>query len=207
MKYVEAVDFETFWHFSGAEIELWALIQSRRESLLNQAAVIGDPSYPLHATHGDVRLDQFLLGTDGIVLVDWERYARGDPARDLGMLTGDVFSTLMYHGFSKSEPSEQILDDSTYASARVQDAGRRASEIIASIWAGYVDATSIAKSHLGEVQSRAGWNLAWHCIERVSSRAQFQMKLSGLDKALLGIALTAATQPAQTAQAFGIGPR
>ncbi len=74
--------------------------------------------------HGDLRLDQFLLGDTTLHLNDWEEFRLGDPARDVGAYAGewlhravlripaqetdDAFSAVLTHEEVVARGSEEL---------------------------------------------------------------------------------------------------
>ncbi|MWV32045.1 phosphotransferase [Rathayibacter iranicus] len=198
--YVDAISFDVFWHFTGAELALWSVIQSRSDSLLRTRAEIKEPPERV-PTHGDIRLDQFIKTAQGPQLIDWERYCRGDPAQDLGMLLGDIFATFLYQDFDQNTAAHST-ESEEFAQRWIHSVGVRATSAYAQIWRAYGQvATNLVTPAFIQ---RTGWILAWHLIERISSRAQYQSTLSGRDKGVLGIAIFIASAPTQAMAAFGI---
>lgn len=54
--------------------------------------------------HGDATASNFIFPwSGGVVAIDWERFYTGDPARDVGRLTAEIFHSITRHGGSTEE--------------------------------------------------------------------------------------------------------
>ena len=192
--FVEAIPFEVFWNFNIAELELWRFIH---QTLPPHFQFVSE-SIPTTPVHGDLRLDQIIQNYLGIHLVDWERFSLGDPASDVGMLFGDVISCLFY----QEQNLEHNLSLEIQAQRQMALFGTRASEILNEFWQNYSVKDNLEKN--SQFLERVGNNICWHLLERISSRAQLELQLSGKDKALLGIALGILSDPVGALSAFGV---
>jgi aminoglycoside phosphotransferase (APT) family kinase protein len=59
-------------------------------------------------THGDFNLRNVLMAKDRAVLLDWDRFHRADPARDMGFLGAWFWVSLLREG---REPDWCVLDE------------------------------------------------------------------------------------------------
>jgi hypothetical protein len=94
-----ALDAESYANCSGGEVEAWAMLQHDKLVLKSLSAMQASSAQaPAVASHGDLRLDQFLLDAAGAVyLVDWEEFRYADPARDVGAVVGEF----LHHAASR----------------------------------------------------------------------------------------------------------
>lgn len=56
---------------------------ARHVAALVEQRLVRDPG-PRAVVHGDLSMDQVIVGADGVTLLDWDRAGVGDPAADLG---------------------------------------------------------------------------------------------------------------------------
>ncbi|MCC9198537.1 phosphotransferase (plasmid) [Arthrobacter sp. zg-Y820] len=202
---LDALDFDSFWNLSGAEIEIWAILHSQRATLC-QVSTRLDPSRR-RPIHGDLRLDQFLLDRSGkLWICDWDEFNAGDPAQDLGMLCGDVFLAFLNQGIQDlgAISVENGSDGSELIRACLGSSAAKARTAITNVSGAYFASTSGAGIVDDTFYVRSGWFVVWHMIERVLARASLRAYCTAIDKAILGIAVAMAVSPGSSMKSIGL---
>ncbi|PQZ98629.1 hypothetical protein CQ017_08735 [Arthrobacter sp. MYb224] len=194
-----------YQNFTLAEIALWAQLQS--DNLLINAAVelrdweLQHQTSPIHA---DLRLDQFHLEENELLLLDWEEFGLGDPARDLGMLAGEwiyraVLDTVTSRGNAGAPPEH--FDEELATAVMAQRMGMVVPQI-QELWRSY---TRIATGYDEQLPVRATAHLGWHLIDRSIARAAMVSRLPGIERAAAGVGRKALLSPGSYYQALGFG--
>lgn len=188
-----------------AELDLWARLQ-QDEELISAAEHLfcGEKQNLTTAIHGDLRLDQFYLNGEQLVLLDWEDFGRGDAARDVGMMAGEwlyrsILDTVTSRGDGE-KPPEKFDEQSatTLIAARMNEATAH----IGNFWQTYKNNREASDPNLGR---RATARLGWHLVERTIARAGMVSKLSGIERAALSIGRRALITPDAYQVALGLG--
>lgn len=68
-------------------------------------------------SHGDFSARNVLVGADRLILIDWDRACRADPARDVAYLGAWAFADALRSG---RDPSWEVLDRAVAAYERIQ---------------------------------------------------------------------------------------
>ena len=191
---------------SGAQLDVWRLLQ-------------GDQALPalftrLHdeeagsskcLTHGDLRLDHFLLVGDELHLTDFEELRAADPARDVGSFAGEWLYRAVSaipaavgandeHALERGVSHDEILAQGVAELERVRP-------LVREFWAAYQEVRGADDPALGV---RATAFAGWHLIERMIAGAAQRARLSAVDRAAAGIGRTAMLAPHEFADALGL---
>jgi thiamine kinase-like enzyme len=195
---LESLPWQTFVQATGAELELWRILQSdesmipalRRLHAEQQAAV---PT-PVHC---DLRLDQFLACDGRLYLTDFEELRLADPARDIGAFAGEwlTHAVTQIGGATTELSHEDILE---LSSAEFE----RARPLISAFWQAYVTGTGRSDSTLAR---RATAFAGWHQFERAFANAHTRSRLTALHRAMVGVGRLAILRPDSFADAIGLG--
>ncbi|MGW3950384.1 class V lanthionine synthetase subunit LxmK [Streptomyces sp. NPDC004752] len=202
----DALPWPVFAAASAGTLEAWRLLQgdgalhgALRELWAGQE---GAPSTPVH---GDVRLDQFLFGSDdALMLTDWEEFGLGEPARDLGAFAGDLLYRAVLkvpsgldHGSGGPAPHDQVVR------AGVAELDRMA-PLVAAFWSGYTTLRPEAASD-PRLLERATAFAGWHLLDRLLASARMQSRLTAAERAAAGIGRTALLTPQAFVTVLGWG--
>ena len=169
------------------------------------------------AVHGDVRLDQLLVGHDGVLrLVDLEEFRRGDAARDVGAMVGEWLhrATLDIVEDHVSDP-EAGAGPGERARAAVADLQLSHEEVVASgvaalerrrvvverLWEAYVAAGG---QHDPAFVERVTRFAGWHLFDRLIAVAEHTSRISAVHWAAAGIGRRALLDPRAAAPALGL---
>lgn len=202
----EALPWAVFSAASGGTLEAWRLLQ--QDDALHdalRALRAGQQGVRTAPVHGDVRLDQFLIGSDGaLMLTDWEEFGLGDPARDLGAYAGDwLYRAVLkvpsglHHGPAAEAPHEQVVR------AGVAELGRVA-PLVAGFWSGYTALRPEAAADTGLLE-RATAFAGWHLLDRLLASAHARSRVTAAERAAAGIGRTALLAPQAFVTVLGWG--
>jgi hypothetical protein len=169
---------------SGGEQACWRLFHHDEEL---GAAVTrwleGLASYPDKVPiHGDVRPDQFLIGPDGMCVIDWEEFTLGPATRDLAGLAGALVFDALYRAFSRTAETATVVETHRFLVAE----GRKRLDAAGPVIRGFVDAYE-ARSGAVVDRRRLGADIGWYLIERVLARSMVSQRLPASDKAIAGV--------------------
>jgi aminoglycoside phosphotransferase (APT) family kinase protein len=171
---------------SGAQLELWALLQSdgpvvdalRRLRHAETAA-------PRRPVHGDLRPDQFLWFRDRLHLTDWEEFRIADPARDVGNMAGSWLYLAVLDGGGAG-------------------AFDRARQLIAAFWQGYAASRPVDAD--GGFAARAAAYAGWHQYDMSTAVAGRHSRLTGTAFTAVALGRQLLLAPARLASTIGLGP-
>ncbi len=172
-----------FCNSTGAELELFALLQNDQELCkhirqLEKKYEIKDVSL----CHGDMRLDQFIIDNNkNVWLIDFEELKLGDVREDLGNFIGAILFDCFIKIFSNPK-----LENSDSINQGIQELGSFylpiAKDLINQVVIRYNSQTDNSLSI-----SDLGYYIGFYIFERIISRAKFSVRLTAVDKAILGI--------------------
>ncbi len=193
---------------SAAELGFWALLQ-HDDDLKAALRVLGERSGAAEPvpSHGDLRLDQFLLHGDELHLCDWEEFRLADPARDIGGFVGQWLfraATLMFTEFEPDAPEEQAGADGGTHAALVRGGADQLDAVrplIAAFWRGYRDARPTAEPGLAE---RAVAYAGWHLFDRVLATATHSARLTAVQRGTAGVGRGALLAPRRFIDVLGL---
>lgn len=170
---------------SGGELECWRLFHHDEE--LGSAVtrwLDGLASDPVKVViHGDVRPDQFLIGPDGMCVIDWEEFSVGPASRDLAGLAGALVFDALFRAFSRVDAESGTLVETHRAlMARGRERLDAVGPVIAAFLAAYEE-----RSGRSVARRRLSADIGWYLIERVLARSMIAQRLPAADKAIAGI--------------------
>ncbi|WP_283135051.1 class V lanthionine synthetase subunit LxmK [Rhizohabitans arisaemae] len=189
---------------SGGEVEAWSMLQHDRllvetlDRLSRRSA-----QAPATATHGDIRLDQFLLAGDDIYVIDWEEFRLGDPARDVGSFAGEFVRHAVGRMFSELDIDLGLTPGAAHEAilAAGDEHLMNIREHVCRFWDGYQETAEIDEG----LAVRATSYLGWHFIDRLLAGAVHAVKLSAIEKGMAGIGRNALLMPERFAAVIGLG--
>ncbi|USK17601.1 phosphotransferase [Bacillus velezensis] len=188
---VLALEIEEYANCTGAELELFSLLQHDDELLNALFNHYNDKENMMGMCHGDIRLDQFLYDGEKVWIIDFEEFHYGDILRDLAGLIGCIFFEALLKTFSSSiqdssEPKEIDKDFVERGKTYLDNC----ESVMHSAFKAYQDTVSYKVD-----KKRLVINIGWFVIERIMSRAKFSFRLSAMDKAILGVGRQAILYP------------
>lgn len=192
---------EKVWQTSSAaELELWALMQHDAALADGLRALPRSGTSGLVPSHGDLRLDQFLLHGGRLHLTDWEEFRPAEPELDLGSLVGELVHRALRCLTDTLDDS--LLDDPAAAHSAIMARGRVA---LTRIRPG-VEALMAAYRALRGPVDPAGVaaRTGWHLFDRVLAGARHANRLHPLDRAQAGIGRAMILAPQRSSGALGL---
>ncbi|GAB3620567.1 hypothetical protein GCM10027417_18280 [Glutamicibacter endophyticus] len=197
------VSQERYVRFTLAELALWPQLQED-QALVTAAEELRawEAAHQVAPIHGDLRLDQFHLSDGRPVLLDWEEFGLGDPARDLGTFAGEwiyraVLDTVTSRGGAGAPP---LSFDAASATRRITERMEHLAPRISQMWQAY---RLEAKREDPELALRATAHLGWHLVDRTIARAATVSRLPGIERAAAGIGRKILLAPAAYRAALG----
>jgi hypothetical protein len=174
---------------SGAELEVWALLQHDRQMKKALAALAERSQAALRVpSHCDLRLDQILLTGDQIHLIDWEEFRVADPALDVGSFVGEwlyrAASSMFADVGAVGGGAADMHDALVRRGARELEVVR---PLVMAFWAGYRRECEPD----AELAERATGYAGWHLFDRMLANARFSAQLGALERGIAGIGRSA----------------
>ncbi|MFD7553852.1 MULTISPECIES: class V lanthionine synthetase subunit LxmK [unclassified Streptomyces] len=191
------------------ELETWRLIQSDGKvvdalhRLRAEEAAVRDR----RPIHGDLRLDQFLLTPQRLLLTDWEEFRLGDPARDLGAVIGEWLYTAI-HGIPRSigDTPGFTFDQQTSHQEILEHGVRELDRLrprMRAFWAGYRSVRGAAADD--GLRIRAASYAGWHMFDRMLATAMVGGRVIAADRAGAGIGRSILLAPESSTDILGLG--
>jgi aminoglycoside phosphotransferase (APT) family kinase protein len=194
---LEALSWHELRTATGAELELWRILQQDR-NLGAAVRGLGGGAHPTGPAHCDLRLDQFQLSGGRLYLSDWEELRLADPARDVGAFAGEwLFRSITGLTGEAGLSHADIVERAVLAFERVRPR-------ITAFWRGYL-ATSAEPD--AELPCRATAFAGWHQFDRLFAVAAERPRLGPVERAVAGIARRALLAPDEFAAALGLRSR
>ncbi|GAB3460377.1 hypothetical protein GCM10027570_45270 [Streptomonospora sediminis] len=188
-----------------AEVDTWRLFQQDTPLVRAIAELCSaETANPAVPSHGDLRLDQFLISAGTLYVSDWEEFRLTDPARDVGNYAGqwlqravlDIVSAPAGSAFRDADLThEDVMERGTANLARVRP-------LVERFWRAY------RAQHTGAdpgLPQRATAHAGWHLLERLLASASRTNRLTGIERAAAGIGRAALIHPERFASAIGLG--
>ncbi|MBI5974390.1 phosphotransferase [Staphylococcus canis] len=181
--------------FTGAEIELFSLLQNDKEFINVIDKKIDNENYTF--CHGDIRLDQFLFDNEkNMWIIDFEEMCIGDPMRDLAGIIGSLyFNSLLKTFSSTTQETSNIAEVESHFIDKGTVYIEETKPLLKEILSTYSNNREIDKLKLYT-------NIGWFIIERIISRAKFTYRMSPVDKAILGIGREIIVNPLELEDMF-----
>lgn len=192
---LHAVPPEAFEMMSFADVQVMQFLQAdiplvesihRLHELAAQA-----PAVPIH---GDLRMDQVLVGSDRTYLTDWEDFHLGDPARDVGSFAGEFLYRAVLDIVTDRGQAPAPTDVLTHEDvlARASASITRQVPVIRALWRSYT-------AHRPDIDPglpvRATAYAGWHTIDRLFASASRASRLRAVERAAAGIGRSALLNP------------
>ncbi|WP_306370079.1 class V lanthionine synthetase subunit LxmK [Nocardiopsis sp. CC223A] len=202
---LEGIPDSMFESLSINQMEVWRILQGDaglREGvsrLLEQERLA--PRVPAHC---DVRMDQFLVVDDEVILTDWEEFRLADAARDVGSFIGEwmyraILDIVTVRG--DAEDAEFELDERTILTRGVEKI-LRLQPVISAFWDEYMRQRTDSAV---ELTDRALAFAGWHMIDRLLAGAAVRSRISGVERAAAGVGRRLLISPGKYVRAMGMG--
>lgn len=186
-----------------AEVDTWKILQ--QDASLHQAIAelcSAESGYPVVPSHGDLRLDQFLVTGETLYVSDWEEFRLTDPARDVGNYAGQWLQRAVLD--IVSAPGSDFRDaDLTHEDVMERGAANliRVRPLVEHFWHAYGDRHTAADPDLPR---RATSYAGWHLLERLLASAGQINRLTGIERAAAGIGRAALIHPERFSSTIGL---
>ena len=194
--FFDGIPMSAALNMSAADLELWHLLQP--DTVLAEAARMirrfdAEGDYPSAYIHADLRLDQYIVAGDSVMLSDFEEVRLGDPARDLGSLVGDVvFQALIT--IPRRLGGESLKVETNHEA--ILTAGSEAlDDVLPDVKQAVEGYRSIAGSLDQALVERAVCYAGWHMFDRMLASAEGTHRVDGILKAIAGIGRNLITAP------------
>ncbi|GAA4012964.1 hypothetical protein GCM10022247_39470 [Allokutzneria multivorans] len=188
---------------SGAELEVWRLVQPDRELRAVLNALAAQESVTVRTpVHGDLRLDQLRIADGAVHLTDWEEFGLADPAVDVGAFVGQWVQRAV---LGITEPDRDAVENSLSHKDIIQRTTAGLNEvrpIVEAFWSGYRAARGGAGDGLA---ARATAFAGWHMFDRMIAVARESSQVSAVQRAAAGIGRRLLLDPARYAGVVGLG--
>lgn len=135
-------------------------------------------------------------------MFDWEEFRRGDPARDVGAMLGEIFYHRLRRAFAGASGDAADLDDTTVVTlgAEAVDESRPLAVVL---WQGYRERVSEGIVDMTFVERAVGY-FGWQLFDRSLASGTYFGRVSALDRALAGIGREAIVNAAQYGAVLGL---
>lgn len=201
---LDAIPLDLVPHMTAAELTAYGLIQDDRvlvDAVVGLVARSGAADRT--PVHGDLRVDQLLVGPDGHWLIDWEEFGVGDPARDLGSFLGEwLYRTVL--DIPTSRGGGESLDQASPDPADIVRRGHEKAALLAPVaqafWSGYTSVRPVDPL----LAERAGGFAGWHLLDRLVAGAHATSSLSAIQRAAAGVGRAAVLTPRGVFDLVGI---
>lgn len=192
-----ALPWSRYTGASAGTLEAWRLLQG--DTALHDALRdlrSREERAPRTPMHGDMRLDQLLLDSDGrLLLADWEEFRSGDPARDLGGFAGDWLyrAVLKVPSGLAQAPGVPVAHEEVVRTGVAELA--EVTPLIAAFRSGYADVRPEATEADPGLFVRATAFAGWHLLDRLLASASARARLTAAERAAAGVGRTALRTP------------
>jgi thiamine kinase-like enzyme len=202
----DAIPFDAYTISSGAQLEMWRLYQEDRELGQALADLRARERVALSSpcpTHGDLRLDHFIMSENEMFVIDFEEARAGDPARDVGTFVGEW----LYQAVAKiPEKLPSIVEFGTEAthqeiiSTGLSELERR-EFLVREFCSAYVAQRSEVDD---EFHTRCAAYAGWHMLDRMLASTANAATLNPVAKAAAGIGRTLLISPGDFTTTIGV---
>ncbi|MDH6121987.1 class V lanthionine synthetase subunit LxmK [Kitasatospora sp. GAS204B] len=208
LELLRGIPEKLFDTISFGQISAWSLFQNDPRLAEGIAALLAaENAAPRVPTHGDLRLDQFLVSGGELYVTDWEEFRLADPARDVGSFAGEwlyrsVLDIVTTRGDAAPGSTAFVdfeLDHETVLRRGVEKLARLRPRTVA-FWRGYRAVRPEVDPGLAE---RATAFAGWHTLDRLMASATRTARLSGIERAAAGVGRAALLEPAKFAATLG----
>lgn len=209
-EWLNALPWRVYQNSSAPALQIWNRLQSDAEVAQALRQLRQDErEAPTYAVHGDVRLDQFLVGDDEVLrLVDQEEFRRGDIARDVGAMVGEWLhrATLDLLGDRSSDDAGAAVEDLELSHEEVVASGAvaldRRRPMVTAFWEAYRAAGGGTDDP--EFIDRVTRFAGWHMFDRLVAASENTSRISALHWGAAGIGRQALLNPRAAAPALGL---
>ncbi|HEY3465617.1 MAG TPA: class V lanthionine synthetase subunit LxmK [Amycolatopsis sp.] len=193
---LESLPVEVYRNACAAELELWRLLQGDEALTAAIRPLCTPPEAALTPVHGDLRLDQFVIGGSEVRLTDWDELRRGDPARDVGAFVGEWLfrSTLGIAAAGGTPGHEETVARGAARFGQVRP-------LIAAFWRAY---RKERREPDADLVRRSAAFAGWHQFDRLLAGAEKQSRLLPVERAAAGIGRAVLLAPDRFATTLGL---
>jgi hypothetical protein len=186
------ISAELYTESSQAQLQAWQLVQ-QDPVIVKSLAPLEDRSSDVvrTPTHGDLRLDQFLIADGGLHLADWETFRLADPARDVGSFVGEfLYHAIFRHLTERTRASARRVPVPNIVLTERWKPYREVRPVVEAFWQAYHRARPCP-----DVAERAVVFVAWHLLDRMFIDALARPRLDGVGHTLFRVARTILSAP------------
>ncbi|MDT0300944.1 class V lanthionine synthetase subunit LxmK [Streptomonospora wellingtoniae] len=187
-----------------AEVDAWRMLQ--QDAPLVRAITelcSAEPGNPAVPSHGDLRLDQFLVSEGALYVSDWEEFRLTDPARDVGNYAGQWLQRAVLD--IVSAPAGSAFRDADLTHEDVMERGAanltRVRPLVERFWNAYREQHTRADPDLPR---RATAHAGWHLLDRLLASASRTNRLTGIERAAAGVGRAALIRPDRFTSVIGL---
>lgn len=186
---------------SQAQLQAWQLVQQDPVIVHSLAPLENRAADEVRTpTHGDLRLDQFLIAGARLHLTDWEAFRLADPARDVGGFVGEwLYHAIISHLTARSAASSRRVPVPNIVLTARWQPYQEVRPIVVAFW----DAYSRRRPDPA-LASRAVVFVAWHLLDRLFIDALARPRLDGVGHTLFRIARTILVAPQRFCDVLGL---
>lgn len=206
---LEAVSYAFYTQATAAELATWRLLHGDAELIraLRELRASDTEDVPSRCpVHGDMRLDQFLLAGEELLLTDFEEARIADPARDVGAFAGEwLFQAALNipTTLSDASPMGHSATHEEIVATGVGEIEQR-SPLVRAFFGAYLEHAPAAVGEDKELPTRAAAYAGWHMMDRMLATAGSSSRLSAVTKAAAGIGRTVLMSPAEFTSSLGL---
>ncbi|WP_285640199.1 class V lanthionine synthetase subunit LxmK [Lentzea sp. NBRC 102530] len=186
------ISAEMYTESSQAQLQAWHLVQ-QDDVIVRSLAPLEDRGADVvrTPTHGDLRLDQFLIADHGLHLADWETFRLADPARDVGSFVGEfLYHAIFRHLADRTRAAARRVPVPNIVLTERWQPYREVRPVVEAFWQAYHHARPSP-----DVAERAVVFVAWHLLDRMFIDAMARPRLDGVGHTLFRIARTILVAP------------
>lgn len=210
---LDHLSWESYQSMSAPSLRIWNRLQNdaaagdalRTLRSDEDEALAGGTAVPIH---GDVRLDQFLLGEDARVrLIDLEEFRLGDAARDVGAMVGEWLHRATLELVGDRDDVAAVADlELTHDEVIANGAAAldRKRPVIDAFFTAYRTARASSDCDDPHFVDRVTRFAGWHMFDRLIAVAEHSSRVSALHWAAAGIGRQTLLSPRAAAPALGL---
>ncbi|MGI5221676.1 class V lanthionine synthetase subunit LxmK [Nocardia sp. CA-290969] len=196
-QHLHAIPLDQLYHLTEGEIEAFRNCQKDHEltRLLEELIADSESNGDRCPIHGDVRVDQLLIDDETVMLIDWEEFRIGDPARDVGTFIGEwLYRTILDIPTGRGDGTAfRRTGDSSEIVSRAVDKAAVLAPLVQEFWRSY---TAVTHDSADPALLRRACRFAgWHLIDRLFAFAAGVAVLPATHWAAAGVGRAALGEP------------
>lgn len=204
---LEGLSAAHFMRASAAELQAWQLLQGDRELHEALRSLLAEEQEAPHVpAHCDLRVDQLLVESGRLHVIDWEEFRVADAARDVGSFAGEwlyraVLDVVTHRGDAVGKREQPLRLDPDSVRARGVEKLARLRPLVRSFWDGY---RAGRRELTAGLEIRATAFAGWHLLDRLLAGAANNSRLQPVQRAAAGVGRTALLAPDRFVTAVGL---